>query len=233
MGRGPGDGRKGLRDRPRATLTGRPSVPERGTARSAGDCSGRRQPTRRLGGGGSYVCSHTERWPKPPRGGPPGAQRLLCAPSKHEPPGRLRRAPGAPSLPVPGPRSPVRRPSFTSRGALTRLCFLPLATEETDEDDGPHVLCAVCHARSGVCQACARRCPACRPALSPSALTTGGRVRARFRLRHAGPESVPQHSGPRSPLSGVPLRPAWVHSAVLPRLPPRHLSGPVLLLCHL
>lgn len=121
---------------------------------------------------------------------------------------------------VPGPRSPVRRPSFTSRGAPTRLCFLPLATEETDEDDGRHVLCAVCHARSGVCQACARRCPACRPALSPSALTTGGRVRARFRLRHAGPESVPQHSGPRSPLSGVPLRPAWVHSAVLPRFPP-------------
>lgn len=143
-------------------------------------------------------------------------------------------APACPRGTVPPrPRSPVRRPSFTSRGAPTRLCFLPLAAEETDEDDGRHVLCAVCHARSGVCQACARRCPACRPALSPSALTTGGRVRARFRLRHAGPESVPQHSGPRSPLSGVPLRPAWVHSAVLPRLPPRHLSGPVLLLCHL
>lgn len=111
---------------------------------------------------------------------------------------RLRHAPGAPSLPVPGPRSPVS-PSFTSRGAPTRLCFLPLATEETDEDDGRHVLCAVCHARSGVCQACARHCPACRPALSPSALTTGGWVRARFRLRHAGPESVPAAQRPPEP----------------------------------
>lgn len=175
------------------------------------------------------MCSHTERWPKPPRGGAPGAQRLLCAPSKHEPPGRLRRAPGAPSLPVPGPRSPVRRPSFTSRGAPTRLCFLPLQLRRLTRTTAD-TSCVPCATRA---RACARRCPACRPALSPSALTTGGRVRARFRLRHAGPESVPQHSSPRSPLSGVPLRPAWVHSAVLPRLPPRHLSGPVLLLCHL
>lgn len=150
-------------------------------------------------------------------GAPGCAEAAVCA-------FKARASGPAPACPrgtvPPRPRSPVRRPSFTSRGAPTRLCFLPLATEETDEDDGRHVLCAVCHARSGVCQACARRCPACRPALSPSALTTGGRVRARFRLRHAGPESVPQHSGPRSPLSGVPLRPAWVHSAVLPRLPP-------------
>lgn len=155
VGRGPGDGRKGLRDRPRATLTGRPSVPERGTARSAGDCSGRRQPTRRLGGGGSYVCSHTERWPKPPRGGAPGAQRLLCAPSKHEPPGRLRRAPGAPSLPVPGPRSPVRRPSFTSRGAPTRLCFLPLELRRLTRTTAD-TSCVPCATRG---RACARRVP--------------------------------------------------------------------------
>lgn len=233
MGRGPGGRPQGAQrptpghahwqaQRPRA----RDSALCRGLLRptTAHQASGRRRQLRVQPHG---AMAKTTTW------GAPGAQRLLCAPSKHEPPGRLRRAPGAPSLPVPGPRSPVRRPSFTSRGAPTRLCFLPLATEETDEDDGRHVLCAVCHARSGVCQACARRCPACRPALSPSALTTGGRVRARFRLRHAGPESVPQHSGPRSPLSGVPLRPAWVHSAVLPRLPPRHLSGPVLLLCHL
>lgn len=233
MGRGPGGRPQGAQrptpghahwqaQRPRA----RDSALCRGLLRptTAHQASGRRRQLRVQPHG---AMAKTTTW------GPPGAQRLLCAPSKHEPPGRLRHAPGAPSLPVPGPRSPVRRPSFTSRAAPTRLCFLPLATEETDEDDGRHVLCAVCHARSGVCQACARRCPACRPALSPSALTTGGRVRARFRLRHAGPESVPQHSGPRSPLSGVPLRPAWVHSAVLPRLPPRHLSGPVLLLCHL
>lgn len=165
-------------------------------------------------------------------GGPGCAEAAVCA-------FKARASGPAPACPrgtvPPRPRSPVPGPApflHFSWCADTPLLSAP-PTEETDEDDGRHVLCAVCHARSGVCQACARRCPACRPVLSPSALTTGGRVRARFRLRHAGPESVPQHSGPRSPLSGVPLRPAWVHSAVLPRLPPRHLSGPVLLLCHL
>lgn len=222
MGRGPGGRPQGAQgptpghahwqaQRPRA----RDSVLCRGLLRpmTAHQASGRRRQLRVQPHG---AMAKTTTW------GAPGAQRLLCAPSKHEPPGRLRHAPGAPSLPVPGPRSPVPGPApflHFSWCADTPLLSAP-PTEETDEDEGRHVLCAVCHARSGVCQACARRCPACRPALSPSALTTGGRVRARFRLRHAGPESVPQHSGPRSPLSGVPLRPAWVHSAVLPRLPP-------------
>lgn len=233
MGRGPGGRPQGAQrptpghahwqaQRPRA----RDSALCRGLLRptTAHQASGRRRQLRVQPHG---AMAKTTTW-----GGPGCAEAAVCA-------FKARASGPAPACPrgtvPPRPRSPVPGPApflHFSCCADTPLLSAP-PTEETDEDDGRHVLCAVCHARSGVCQARARRCPACRPALSPSALTTGGRVRARFRLRHAGPESVPQHSGPRSPLSGVPLRPAWVHSAVLPRLPPRHLSGPVLLLCHL
>lgn len=233
MGRGPGGRPQGAQ---RPTPGHAHWQAQRPRARDSALCRGLLRPTtaHQASGRRRQLCvqphgamAKTTTW------GAPGAQRLLCAPSKHEPPGP---APACPRGTVPPrPRSPVPGPApflhFSWCADTPLLSARP--TEETDEDDGRHVLCAVCHARSGVCQACARRCPACRPALSPSALTTGGRVRARFRLRHAGPESPqrrpsPSSLGPqRSPSTTPASPPLWpCPSAVPPLVAARHPQRP-------
>lgn len=243
MGRGPGGRPQGAQrptpghahwqaQRPRA----RDSALCRGLLRptTAHQASGRRRQLRVQPHG---AMAKTTTW-----GAPGCAEAAVCA-------FKARASGPAPACPrgtvPPRPRSPVPGPApflHFSWCADTPLLSAP-PTEETDEDDGRHVLCAVCHARSGVCQACARRCPACRPALSPSALTTGGRVRARFRLRHAGPESVPAAQRPpeppqrrpspsslgpqRSPSTTPASPPLWpCPSAVPPLVAARHPQRP-------
>lgn len=95
--------------------------------------------------------------------------------------------------PVPGPRSGALPSLLVVRRHASAFCPSQLRRLTRTTAD---TSCVPCATRA---RACARRCPACRPALSPSALTTGGRVRARFRLRHAGPESVPAAQRPPEP----------------------------------